>query len=54
MCGNEDVEEVRKLATIYTMAGTIVLDLSANVEVVNVAKRGIEIAYEKAPLLERR
>lgn len=49
--GNEDIEEVRKLATIYTIAGTIVLDLSANVEVINAAKRGIEIAYEKAPLL---
>lgn len=51
--GNEDVEEVRRLSTIYTIAGTTVLDLSANVDVVNAAKRGIEIAYEKAPLLGR-
>ena len=51
--GNEDVEEVRRLATIYTIAGTNVLDLSANVDVVNAAKRGIEIAYEKASLLGR-
>ena len=51
--GNEDVEEVRRLATIYTIAGTKVLDLSANVDVVNAAKRGIEIAYEKASLLGR-
>ncbi|MBT6225209.1 MAG: 4Fe-4S binding protein [Candidatus Scalindua sp.] len=49
--GNEDVEEVRRLSTIYTIAGTNVLDLSANVDVVNAAKRGIEIAYEKAPFL---
>jgi ferredoxin len=49
--GNEDVEEVRRLATIYTIAGTNVLDLSANVDVVKAAKRGIEIAYEKASLL---
>ena len=49
--GNEDIEEVRRLSTIYTMAGTNVLDLSANVDVVNAAKRGIEIAYEKASLL---
>ncbi len=49
--GNEDVEEVRRLSIIYTIAGTHVLDLSANVDVVNAAKRGIEIAYEKAPLL---
>jgi len=51
--GNEDIEEVRRLSTIYTMAGTNVLDLSANVDVVNAAKRGIEIAYEKASLLGR-
>ena len=49
--GNEDVEEVRRLSTIYTIAGTNILDLSANVDVVNAAKRGIEIAYEKAQLL---
>ena len=41
------------MATIYTMAGTIVLDLSANVEVVNAAKRGIEIAYEKGPAFRK-
>jgi len=49
--GNEDIEEVRRLTTIYTIAGTHVLDLSANVDVVNAARRGIEIAYEKASLL---
>ena len=49
--GNEDIEEVRRLSTVYTIAGTHVLDLSANVDVVKAAKRGIEIAYEKASLL---
>ncbi len=49
--GNEDIEEVRKLATVYTIAGATVLDLSANVDVVKAAKVGIEAAYKMAPML---
>jgi Fe-S-cluster-containing hydrogenase component 2 len=51
--GNEDIEEVRKLATVYTLAGANMLDLSANVEVVKAAKKGIEKAYGLALVLER-
>mgnify|MGYP001604193717 CR=1 FL=1 len=43
--GNEDVDEVRKLSTIYTIAGATMLDVSANVDVVNAAKRGIKDAH---------
>ena len=49
--GNEDIEEVRKLSTVYTIAGTTILDVSANVEVVKAAKNGIEAAYKIAPTL---
>ena len=51
--GNEDAEEVRKLATVYTIAGANLLDLSANLEVVRAAKRGIEAAFELAGKLGR-
>jgi ferredoxin len=51
--GNEDIDEVRKLATVYTLAGANMLDLSANVEVVKAAKEGIEKAYSLAPVLGR-
>ncbi len=49
--GNEDVEEVRRLVTIFTLAGGNALDLSANVEVVKSAQKGIDIAYEMASYL---
>ncbi|OGL47686.1 MAG: hypothetical protein A2W05_00065 [Candidatus Schekmanbacteria bacterium RBG_16_38_10] len=49
--GNEDIEEVKKLATIYTLGGANVLDLSANVDVVKAANEGVELAYELAPAL---
>lgn len=42
--GNEDVVEVEKLVTIYALAGCRFFDLSANPEVVDAAKRGIERA----------
>lgn len=51
--GNEDAEEVRKLATVYTIAGANILDLSANLQVVKAAKRGVEIAFELAGELGR-
>ena len=35
--GNEDPEEVRKLTVVYTLAGAVGIDVSANVEVVKAA-----------------
>ena len=46
--GNEDLTEVRRLATVYTLAGAAMHDLSANVEVVEAAKEGVKKAYELA------
>jgi Fe-S-cluster-containing hydrogenase component 2 len=51
--GNEDLTEVRRLATIYTLAGAAMHDLSANLNVVEAAKEGIKTAYEMAPRLNR-
>lgn len=47
--GNEDPEEVRRLAMIYTLAGAVIHDVSANPEVVIAAREGIEEAYRMAP-----
>ncbi|MCX5811477.1 MAG: 4Fe-4S ferredoxin [Proteobacteria bacterium] len=52
--GNEDLTEVRRLATIYTLAGAAMHDLSANVDVVEAAKKGIKTAYELAPMMDRK
>jgi Fe-S-cluster-containing hydrogenase component 2 len=52
--GNEDLTEVRRLATIYTLAGAAMHDLSANVDVVEAAKEGIKTAYELAPAMNRK
>jgi len=52
--GNEDPEEVRKLAITYTLAGANGIDISANVEVVKSCMAGIDKAYELAPLLGRK
>lgn len=49
--GNEDVDEVFRLCVIYTLAGALGIDLSANVEVVKAAMLGIDLAYEIAPSL---
>ena len=46
--GNENTIHVKKLAFIYTLAGTTILDVSANVEVVKSAMEGINLAYEYA------
>lgn len=51
--GNEDPEEVRKLSLIFTLAGSTILDLSANADIVDSAEEGIQRAYEIAPLLGR-
>lgn len=49
--GNEDIDEVFKLCVVYTLAGALGIDLSANVEVVKAAMSGIDLAYEIAPSL---
>lgn len=42
--GNENIEEVEKLVYLYSKAGCNIFDVSANVEVVKAAKRGLEKA----------
>lgn len=49
--GNEDRAHVKNLAFIYTLAGTTILDVSANADVVKSAIEGIDLAYEYAPNL---
>ncbi len=49
--GNEDSEEVRKLSLVYTLAGAVGIDVSANVEVVKAAMKGIDKAYDLAALV---
>tara|TARA_R100001163_G_C5068290_1_gene208337 strand:- start:5991 stop:7148 length:1158 start_codon:yes stop_codon:yes gene_type:complete len=44
--GNEDALYVEKLALVYTLAGAKILDISANVEVVKHAMKGIDKAFE--------
>jgi len=49
--GNEDIVQVKKLAFIYTLAGTKILDVSANVKVVKAAIEGINLACEYSSVL---
>ncbi len=49
--GNEDPDEVKKLSTVYTLAGALGIDVSANVEVVEASMKGIDKAFELAPSL---
>lgn len=51
--GNEDPVEVERLTLIYTLAGALGIDISANVDVVHAAMRGIERAIAIAPTLGR-
>lgn len=46
--GNEDAEQVKRISFVYTLAGATILDVSANVEVVRNAKKGIELALQKS------
>mgnify|MGYP003118476785 FL=1 len=50
--GNEDTEEVRRLAMIYTLSGAKGLDISTTPSVVLAAVDGINRAYEIAPKLD--
>jgi len=52
--GNEDSEEVRKLTLVYTLAGAVGIDVSANVEVVEAAMKGIDKANELAALVGKK
>jgi hypothetical protein len=42
---------VEKLAFIYTLAGAKILDVSANVDVVKHAVKGIDLAFQLSPKL---
>lgn len=44
--GNEDAKYVEKLATVYTLAGAKILDVSCNVDVIKHAMKGVDTAYE--------
>ena len=52
--GNENAEEVRRLTTIYTLAGCNGFDVSATPDVVNACVQGIEMAYELAPRFDKK
>ena len=49
--GNEDPDEVFRLCAVYTLAGALGIDLSANVAVVEAGMAGVDLAYEIAPSL---
>jgi NAD-dependent dihydropyrimidine dehydrogenase PreA subunit len=53
VCGarNEDAQEVKKLVVLYTLAGAKGMDVSANINVVEHAMQGIDLAFELAPKL---
>lgn len=49
--GNEDPDEVKLLSTVYTLAGALGIDVSANVDVVKASMLGIDHAFSLAPEL---
>jgi Fe-S-cluster-containing hydrogenase component 2 len=49
--GNRDAESVYRLSLVYTLAGALGIDVSAHVDVVQAAERGISEAIEWAPRL---
>ncbi len=52
--GNEDPGDVRKLTLIYTLAGALGIDVSANVAIVEAAMKGIDKAYELAASINKK
>jgi ferredoxin len=44
--GNENTNQVKKLSFIYTLAGAVILDVSANINIVKAAMEGIDLAFE--------
>ncbi|MFC1626539.1 DUF362 domain-containing protein [Pseudomonadota bacterium] len=51
--GNEDAEEVKRLALIYTLAGANGFDVSVTPKVVNACMDGIDMAYKYAEIFSR-
>jgi len=51
--GNEDAEQVKKLAFVYTLAGAKCFDVSANIEVVQKAAIGIQEAFSYSKKLDK-
>ena len=51
--GNEDCDEVYKLSLVYTLAGALGIDVSANLDIVKSAVAGVDKAFEIAPKLNR-
>lgn len=49
--GNEDLREVERLATIYTLAGANGLDVSATPEVVKACSDGVDMAFKLSSIL---
>jgi Fe-S-cluster-containing hydrogenase component 2 len=47
--GNEDAEEVKRLVVLFTLAGAKGMDVSADINVVEHAMAGIDLAFELAP-----
>ena len=47
--GNEDAKEVYKLTLVYSLAGTLGVDVSANPNVVAHARQAVQKARELAP-----
>jgi Fe-S-cluster-containing hydrogenase component 2 len=52
--GNENPDDVQRLCTVFTLAGTSCIDVSANPDIVKSAKRGIHIAERLAPEMGKR
>ncbi len=50
--GNEDAQEVKRLACIYTLAGASGLDVSATPKIVKACSEGIDLAFELSEALE--
>ena len=55
ICGasNENLVEIRRSTTVYTLAGATAIDVSANVEAINAAQDGIAIAKNIAVMYNR-
>lgn len=52
--GNEDPQEVRRLTTVYALAGATAIDVSANVDVVKSAVKGLDKAVNLAPRIGKK
>ena len=50
--GNEDAQEVKRLACIYTLAGASGLDVSATPRIVKACSEGIDLAFQLSETLD--